>query len=95
MECQEIKFSSHALKRMFTRRVAVSEIKKILQFGEIIENYPADSPFPSCLLLGSIDDRSLHVVVAKDMESGLCIIVTVYIPDVVLWQDDFKNRRPK
>ena len=95
MECPRLSFSSHALKRMFSRGISVSEVERVLQFGEVIENYPNDAPFPSCLLLANVDNRSLHVVVAKDIETGLCIIITVYVPDTVLWHEDFRNRRPK
>lgn len=95
MECQRLSFSSHALKRMFSRAISVSEVEQVLQIGEVIEDYPHDTPFPSCLLLACIEKRSLHVVVAKDTATGLCVIVTVYVPDTVLWFEDFRIRRPK
>lgn len=47
--------------------------------GEIIEQYPDDYPYPSCLILGmSIEDKYLHVVIGNH-ESDL-FLITAYFP---------------
>ena len=61
--------------------------------GERIADYPDDTPYPSVLLLGFIDTRPLHVVVAVDRTQGVCYVVTAYEPDLTLWEPDFKTRR--
>ena len=34
--------------------------------GEVISEYPDDVPFPSCLILGFVGTRPIHVVTARD-----------------------------
>jgi hypothetical protein len=34
------------------RGITIAEIEQALQNGEIIERYPDDQPYPSCLVLG-------------------------------------------
>lgn len=60
--------------------------------GQIIEQYPEDFPFPSCLVLGySEDNRIVHVVISDEGESGR--IVTAYIPNIDKFEDDLKTRK--
>ncbi|CAD7777022.1 hypothetical protein BLFGPEAP_01593 [Candidatus Methanoperedenaceae archaeon GB50] len=37
--------------------------------------------------------QPLHIIVAFDEGAKLCVVVTVYIPDPELWENDFKTRR--
>lgn len=93
MECDTLEFSRHALMKMFTRGITVDDIRSIVNLGEIINDYPDDKPLPSALLLGFIDNKPLHVVLARDIQKKHCIIVTAYVPDITLWQADFKTRK--
>jgi len=43
--------------------------------------------------LGFPEKTPLHVLVAKDDESGDCYVVTTYVPRRDIWNDDFKTRR--
>lgn len=70
MQCTGIRFSRHAVQRMFNRSLPVNEIARIVVSGEIIEDYPADFPFPSCLLLGWIARQPVNVVAAQVSVSG-------------------------
>jgi hypothetical protein len=93
MDCRKVDFSGHAVRRMFERSIALDEALAAIATGEVIEEYQEDVPFPSVLLLARIQKRALHVVVAKDRESGNCYLITVYPPDPALWEPDFKTRR--
>lgn len=86
-------FRSHALQRMFQRRVSVEDVRKALATGEDIEDYPYDAPYPGRLVLGIADGRPLHIVVADNARDLETIIVTVYEPDPALWTTDFRRRR--
>jgi hypothetical protein len=77
---------------MFRRNISLAEVKFILNTGDIIREYTDDKPYPSFLLLGFIDHRPLHLLVAKDSETGNCIMVTAYEPDKNLWSTDFKTK---
>lgn len=93
MECRDFWFSRHAIGRMFDRGLPPRVVRSVIRSGEVITEYPDDTPFPSCLILGEHQGRAIHVVVAREPESGLCHVVTVYQPDPAVWTDDFKARR--
>lgn len=60
--------------------------------GEIIKEYLDDKPYPSFLLLGFINGRPLHVVIAKNITEKFCILVTAYFPDDTIWDSTFKSK---
>ena len=91
-ECKSKKFTRHAIQKMFQRNVTKSEIDNVISKGQIIEEYPKDSPLPSFLLLGFNDNRPLHIVIAFNKSDYVCIIVTVYEPDSRLWKDNYSRR---
>ena len=93
MHCAEVRFSSHAIRRMFERGLKTEDIRAVLQTGEPIEDYPDDTPFPSVLLLGFIRRTHLHVVVGFDSHGEVCYVVTAYEPSPDLWEPGFKTRR--
>ncbi|OCB04010.1 hypothetical protein BBC27_00200 [Acidithiobacillus ferrivorans] len=94
MHCKQIILSRHAVQRMFTRGIPVSEVESVIQQGQMIEDYPDDHPYPSCLLLGESPEIPLHVVVAMDEGDGRCIVVTTYRPSPDQWHLDNKTRKP-
>ncbi|PIP77395.1 MAG: hypothetical protein COW85_09200 [Ignavibacteria bacterium CG22_combo_CG10-13_8_21_14_all_37_15] len=91
--CKEFKFSSHALKQMFARKISVIEAISVAREGEIVAEYPEDNPFPSFLLFKMIDNRPIHAVLAVDSENKFCIFVTLYEPTLEIWMNDYKTRR--
>ena len=58
----------------------------------MIADYLDDKPYPSTLLLGFINGGPVHVVIARDDQTADCYVVTVYVPDSKLWNDDFRIR---
>ena len=86
-------FRVHALQRMIERRVSDSDIRFVVDNGEVIEDYPTDTPYPSQLILAWVSRRPLHVVVAKNDEADSIIVITVYEPDPSQWDDEFKRRK--
>lgn len=93
MDCKELSFTRHALERMFSRSITPEEVRLIVNNGEVIVEYPDDTPFPSTLLLGYSDTRPIHVLMGRDSSTVTCYIITVYEPDLKIWEDDFKKRR--
>ena len=74
--------------------IAVGDVISALA-GEVIEKYPHDRPFPSCLVYGrTMDGKPLHVVCAVPRHIDMLIIITVYIPSENEWID-FRERRRK
>jgi hypothetical protein len=74
--------------------IRVDEVLQALDAGEIIEEYPEDQPYPSCLILGrTLAGRLLHVVCAPVSTDRRLIVITTYQPDPERWQADFKQRK--
>jgi len=78
---------------MFQRAVPPEVVRAVVVAGEAVASYPDDRPFPSVLLLGYHDGLPVHVVAARDPETAVCHVITVYRPDPAAWSDDFKTRR--
>ncbi len=85
-------FSGHALRRMFERKISKDDVLEVIRSGEVIEDYPDDLPYPSCLLLGLVQERPLHVTIAVDRPHKTCYVITAYPPDPDLWED-FRKRK--
>ena len=49
--------------------------------GIVIEEYEADKPFPSCLILNDEVLRPIHVVCSYNDVDDIAVIITVYEPD--------------
>ena len=87
-----IVITQHLTLRCDEREIEFEDIKSTIASGEIIEQYPDDYPYPSCLVHRKLDDgRCLHVVVGIS-ESRLWIITTYY-PDEREWENDYKTRK--
>ena len=74
--------------------IRVDEVLEVLDAGEIIEEYPDDQPYPSCLIFGRTRAaRTLHVVCAPVLDERRLIVITIYQPDPARWDADFKRRK--
>jgi len=89
---RSVRWTSHILERIFRRGINTDDVINALINGEIIEQYPNDYPFPSCLVLGHTnDEKALHIVCGSN-EVELWLI-TAYFPSAIEWTEDFKQRR--
>lgn len=87
-----IRWTYHVLKRLIQRGISQSDVLHAIQDGEIIEQYPDDYPYPSCLLLG--DDTAgdaLHVCCGRGDDE--IWMITAYHPNPDEWEFDLKTRR--
>lgn len=82
----------HSRRRMSERGIFLRDVMHAVDHGEIIEQYPNDYPFPSCLILGlTVSNRFLHVVVS--LNEGHIYLITAYYPNKDEWEADMKTRR--
>ena len=89
-----IKYRTHALKRMMERNISFIEIDEIVENMEIIKEYPEDKPFQSYLTLGfTAIKRPIHMVFSIDEQERVIFIISVYEPDSLKWENDFKRRK--
>ena len=83
----------HALKRRIERKITTSEIENAIINGEIIEEYPNDYPYQSCLVHGFIKNKQpIHIVCAIAQRIK---IITIYKPSENEWIDHKTRRRKK
>jgi len=83
----------HAVKRIFERGISRICVTDIIRTGEIIESYPDDTPFPSCLIMGRHQGRPFHVVVGINMQEKTIYIITVYEPLTESWDHEYRRRK--
>ena len=89
---ENIVVTAHGRKRMSERGILLREVMEAISRGEIIEQYPEDYPFPSCLILGfTINGRCIHAVISTDAE--LIYLITAYEPNPEEWESDMKTRK--
>lgn len=89
----DIFYRLHARQQMAERGVSPADVTAIVTAGNVIdERHHAGRPFPTRILLGWIDHRPLHVVLAVD-PAGPHYVITVYEPDIARWHDDLMSRR--
>lgn len=86
-----IRWTDHVAKRMLKRQIFPEEVIDTLMQGIIIEDYPDDYPFPSCLVFAAnVNGRPLHVVCSIGEE--MLYIITAYQPDSTRWDASFQKR---
>lgn len=89
---ETIIITTHVFKRFRERGIQYIEIKDCILNGEIIEEYPDDYPYPSCLILSvGVNYKHIHVVVGFSDDN--LYIVTAYYPALEKWESDYKIRR--
>lgn len=59
--------TQHASERFRQRNIKMKDIKTGMVNGEIIEQYPEDFPYPSCLVLGyTLGGKPIHIVMSNE-----------------------------
>jgi hypothetical protein len=71
-----------------------AEVVAAIMKGEVIEVYPTDRPYQSCLILYTGADP-VHVVAAADTAARICHIITAYRPGLEHFEQDLRTRRIK
>lgn len=90
-----IRITDHADEEAQADHLSFDEIFFSVLRGEIIEDYPSDKPYPSCLIYGdSFTGEPIHSVWAYNPETKWSVLITVYRPDPERWVD-WRTRRKK
>ena len=91
-DLDNIIISQHAFVRLRERGITTDGVIDGIRSGEIIEQYPDDYPYPSCLVLGwLVNNKPIHIVCG--VGDGKLWIITAYIPGTDKWDDDYKTRK--
>ena len=93
---EPILYTRHARDEMEAEEfgeIKEREVYEAILEGKIIESYPEDEPYPSCLIFGKTsEERPLHILCAYAKEPDTGIIITVYQPHPEMWED-FERRK--
>jgi hypothetical protein len=96
IQAKRYRLTKHATIVRLERGIKTAELEQALLHGEIIERYPDDQPYPSCLVLGWLTSGDpLHVVCSRGSIEPALRIVTLYEPEDALWESDYKTRKVK
>ena len=88
-----VRISDHAYEESEDDQLTFDEVYNSVIHGEIIEEYPDDKPYPSCLILGQTFNADLvHSVWAYNRQNKWAVVVTVYRPDPKIWINGRKRR---
>jgi hypothetical protein len=90
----KVAISDHADEEAHNDRLSFDEVYFSVNHGEIIEQYPTDRPYPSCLVYGdTFGGDPVHSVWGYNERTGFAVLITVYRPDPSLWMENWKTRR--
>jgi hypothetical protein len=81
-----VRITDHADEEAEADRLTFDEIYFSVPQGEVIEDYPTDKPYPSCLIYGrTFSGDPVHSVWAYNEQNHWAVLVTVYRPDPDRW----------
>jgi hypothetical protein len=84
----------HALLRARERGITREQAVRVLTEGEIIEQRPRATPYPTCLMMQMMGgNRPLYVALGYDQADGRIYIITVHWLDPSKWEDPWRRRR--
>ena len=95
IKANRVRITDHADEEADADNLTFGEIYFSVINGEIIEDYPADKPYPSCLILGYTENgKPVHSVWAYNEQNQWAVVITAYRPDPNLWIN-WRERRKK
>ena len=89
-----VRITDHADEEAEADQLTFDEIYFTVLHGEIIEGYPSDKPYPSCLIFGrTFGGDPIHSVWAYNEQSQWAVLITVYRPNPDLWTNWHERHR--
>lgn len=89
-----VRITDHADEEAEADQLKFDEIYFSVLNGEIIEDYPTDKPYPSCLIYGqTFSGNPIHTVWAYNAQTQWAVLITVYRPDPKRWINWRERRR--
>ena len=68
--------------------ISLIEVFETISTGEIIEQYPDDKPYPSCLIYSRLETGDpIHTVWAFNRATNAIVLITTYRPAPQRWID--------
>ena len=95
IKAKRIRITDHADEEADNDRISLVEAFETISTGEIIEQYPDDKPYASCLIFSKLENGDpIHTVWALNRETNSSVLITIYRPDPRIWIDGKIRRTP-
>ena len=95
IKTNRFRITDRADEEAYNDRISLIQAFESIPNGEIIERYPEDTPYPSCLIYSRLENGDpIHTVWAFNPETNGGILITTYRPDPRRWIDG-RIRRTK
>src|SRR5205085_11063563 len=89
-----VRVTDHADEEAAADHLSLDAVYYSVEEGEVIEDYPGDKPYPSCLIFGPAPDASpVHSVWAYNDVNACAVLITVYRPDPARWVNSRQRRK--
>lgn len=86
IEDKKLRVTDHADEEASNDRIILMEVFDTISSGEIIEQYPDDKPYPSCLIFSRLKGEDpIHTVWAFNQTTQSSVLITIYRPDPQKW----------
>lgn len=95
IRANRVRITDHADEEAEADQLTFDEVYFSVLHGEVIEDYPNDKPYPSCLLYGqTFSGDPVHSVWAFNEQNQWAVLITVYRPDPNRWIN-WRERRKR
>lgn len=95
IKAKRFRITDHADEEANNEGIPLMETLESISTAEIIEQYPDDKPYPSCLILSKLESGDLiHTVWAFNGATNSSVLITTYRPDPGRWIGGKIRRRP-
>ena len=95
ISAKKFRVTDHADEGANNDGISLMEAFESIATGEIIEQYPDDKPYPSCLVFSILESGDpVHTVWAFNSATNSSVLITTYRPDPRRWIDGKIRRMP-
>jgi hypothetical protein len=95
IKANRFRITDHADEEAINDGISLVQAFESISNGQIIEQYPEDDPYPSCLIYSKLENGDpIHTVWAFNPATSASVLITTYRPDPRRWIDG-KMRRTK
>ena len=95
IKANRFRITDHADEEAYSDRISLVQAFESIPNGEIIEQYPEDTPYPGCLVYSRLKNGDpIHTVWAFNPATSAGVLITTYRPDPRRWIDG-RIRRTK
>ena len=95
IKARRFRITEHADEEANDDEISLTQAFDSIARGEIIEQYPDDEPYPSCLIFSRLESGdAIHTVWAFNFATSSSVLITTYRPDPGRWIDGKTRRTP-